>query len=78
MRTTTQAATDFVDQSELICTILDRCAESSRLAELATRDNLIHELRRLLRQYAYEVIDSCEGELSSVRTTLKYEAEDLT
>lgn len=82
MRTTDEAAREYVDNSNLVCALFDTLvsAELARLPALyngprPTSEALIDELRALLKSYAEEIVSEYEGKLSEVRTALKYEPE---
>lgn len=86
MRTTDEAARHYVDNSNLVCALFDALvhAELARLpgplynGPRPTSEALIAELRTLLKSYAEDIVSEYEGKLSEVRTTLKYEPEDVT
>lgn len=87
MRTTAQVATEFVESSVTVCSLFDALVDGEYRARSPytpesgsprpTSEALVAELRIALKRFAEEVIAEYESKGSEMRTTFKYEPEDV-
>lgn len=84
MRSTSEVADEWIANSVTVCSLFDVLidAELNKVppaytGERPTVEALTREVRSLLKAYALEVVAECEGAMSDVRTTLKYDPQDM-